>query len=420
MTGATTTLTAGASRPATMSPVRSGHLRCRIGRDIDVLSHLRPQWDRLAKMTCGGIFMTYDWCRTWWEHYGQRREPRVFLFLDNDELVGVIPMFVDVLRLGPLSLRVARIMGCDHTQGLCDIPVHPHRAQAAFNDLLTRLIVDDRCDAVHFGPITDESRRADMVVDACRRRMDLVTLLRDRAVTQNAVVDLPHSHHAYLASLSRNQRFNIRKEWRRLTDDFDISLDFARDSREARNAFEELIRMHRLQWHQRGNLGHFDDWPGAVEFNRELISAFGKSGRTVLLRMRANGRTIASQCAFLLGDTCHCRFAARDSSPEWDGYGLGRVSLIKLFEHLIGLGIRRVDAGVGHYDYKLRLGATEHTVRSIVAVAGRDGARIRARMFFAASDALDRVYYKTWRYRITRHLPLPQRPLWNAWIRSRL
>jgi hypothetical protein len=89
----------------------------------------------------------------------------------------------------------------------------------------------------------------------------------------------------------------------------------------------------------------------------------------------------------------------------------------------IGEGVRRVEAGMGHYDYKLQLGGREHNLRSVLLVANRRGSGIRARYLMSLAGALHAVYYKLWVLRIAPHLSprlWRRRPLWKCWIRTRL
>ena len=188
MTGtASPTIPRPVSRPAPAPPGR-GRLRWRVVPHLQASEQLMRQWDHLAEETGGGIFMSRDWCRTWWDHYGTGRQARVFHFQVDDEHVGVLPMFTDLLKLGPLSLRVAKLMGSESTQGLCAIPVRPEWSREALSNAVEHLILRDRCDAIHLGPISGEVNHAETVREVCRRRGELVLLHRDRLITQNSVV----------------------------------------------------------------------------------------------------------------------------------------------------------------------------------------------------------------------------------------
>ena len=391
-----------------------------IVHSFDALDHLRTEWDELVAQVGSRIYLTYDWCKVWWEHYGRGRDARVFLFREAEHLVGVVPMFIDDVRLGPANLRLGKIMGSDFTQAICDLPVCTPWAEAVIDEIMEQLIANDGCDAIVFGPMLQASGRINAVRAAAKDRKDLVSIYRDRVVTQQTAIVLPGSAGGYLSSLSKNQRFNLRKGWRRLTGDFDVEVAIVTEPGEAAEEFGDFVHMHTQQWQANGMLGHFGDWPGAEAFNRSLVGVMSQAGRLRLLRLRADDRVVARQYSFVFGNTCYCRLAARAVQRDWDPYGLGRLSLMKLFERLIPEGVHRVDVGTGTYEYKLRLGGEEHNVRSILIVAMRSGARRRARVFCALADAIDRFYYRLWYCRLAPRVPFRQRPLWPTWIRSRI
>jgi hypothetical protein len=91
-----------------------------------------------------------------------------------------------------------------------------------------------------------------------------------------------------------------------------------------------------------------------------------------------------------------------------------------LFDAMMRENIRRVEAGMGHYDYKMQFGGEELKVRSFLITAVRPGAALRARLFLRISDLLHFFYYRVWRLRLASRLPLSRRPLSRTWIRCRI
>ncbi len=391
-----------------------------IVRSFDGLDHFRDQWDELAAEVGSRIYLTYDWCKVWWEHYGGARQARIFLFHEAERLVGVVPMFIDDVRLGPARLRLGKIMGSDFTQAICDLPVCTPWAEAVIDEILEQLIAKDGCDAIVFGPMLQGSDRINAVRTAARERTDLVSVYRDRVVTQQITVELPGSTQGYLSSLSKNQRFNLRKGWRRLTDDHDVDVAVVTEPAEVAKEFDDFVQMHTKQWQAKGMLGHFEDWPGAEAFNRSVVEVMSKMNRVRLLRVRADDHVVARQFSLVFGNSCYCRLAARSVHRSWDKYGIGRLSLLKLFERLIEEDVRQVDVGTGQYEYKLRLGGEEHNVRSILVVCNRRSVRHRARIFCTLADVIDRFYYRLWYCRIAPRLSGRHGPLWTKWVRSRV
>ncbi len=394
--------------------------RCEVVGSFESIQHLRGQWDRLAKGVGSCIYCTFDWCKVWWDHYGQKNTAQIFLYFDGEELVGVVPLYIDNVRLGPAKLRIAKIIGSDYTQAVCDLPVNSSWSNQVAIETIERLFSQSLCDAFATGPISASSEALLALKDAVNERSNLVSIARDRCLANQTIISLPDSLDAYIASLSKNQRSNLRKEWRKLDKAFEIQTDVISDPTEASQEFEKFVRMHEKQWRTKGKLGQFGDWPNAMQFNKSLVAALSEIGRLCLLQLKADGRVIARQYSLVFGDTCHCRFAARVAGSSWESFGLGRVSLSKLFERLIDEGIRRVDVGTGRYEYKLRLGGKEQGVRSLLIVANRQEVSKKVRVFCRLADLLHKFYYRLWYCNIAPLLPFKTRSLWKSWIRSRV
>jgi CelD/BcsL family acetyltransferase involved in cellulose biosynthesis len=395
-------------------------ISCECFDSIAAAAHLRPEWDRLVEAHAAPVYHTYDWCRIWWNHYGAHRDARLFLFRRANRLVGIVPMCIDRLRLGPISLRLARLIGSDFTQAVCDPPFPTSDGAAIFGQLVGRLIMHDHCDAVLFTPLSDASPRTAVLRHSCHHPSSLAFLARDRVTAQCASVDLPETADAYRRSLSKKQRYALRKAWDILNSRFVVSVDTVTAGADALTEFDAFVGMHNDQWRQHGKLGHFGDWPRSESFNRALVAAHAVPGRVRFFRLLADDRVIARHYCFVLGNQCYWRLPARAAGPQWTQYGLGRLSVVKLFEQLIAEGVRRVEAGIGQYDYKRRLGARHHNVRSLLLVRHSASARLRARLTTIGAALLDQAYYKLWYLRLAPHAPWHRHGLATVWIRSRL
>lgn len=395
-------------------------LSCECFHSFAAAAHLQPEWDRLVEVLAAPVYHTYDWCRIWWDHYGAHRDARVFIFRRASRLVGIVPMCIDRLRLGPVSLRLARIIGSDFTQAVCDPPFRTCDGTAIFRQLVGRLITHEHCDAILFSPLSDASPRTAFLRTVCQHPSPLVFLARDHVAAQFATLDLPETADAYRRSLSKKQRYALRKAWDLLNSRFAVSIDAVATGADALTEFDAFVRMHNDQWRQHGKLGHFGDWPRSESFNRALVAAHAELGRVRFFRLRADDRVIARQFCFVSGNQCYWRLPARAADPQWTQYGLGRISVVKMLEQLLADGVCRVEAGMGQYDYKRRLGAQQHNVRSLLFVRNSGTARVRARLVATCAAMLDQAYYKLWYLRLAPHAPRRRHGLAPVWIRSRL
>ncbi|MEN6307224.1 MAG: hypothetical protein ABFD91_05655 [Anaerohalosphaeraceae bacterium] len=90
------------------------HLSIEIHHSFENLEPFRSNWDTLIEETSDSIFQSYDWCRIWWKYYGQERKMFIFLFRQEEQLVGILPMFAEKIWLGSIWLNTLKIFNCDN------------------------------------------------------------------------------------------------------------------------------------------------------------------------------------------------------------------------------------------------------------------------------------------------------------------
>jgi CelD/BcsL family acetyltransferase involved in cellulose biosynthesis len=405
--------------PAAEDQTRSS-FRCECHASLDALAPRRRAWNTFVSSLGAPIYHSFEWCAAWWHHYGRDREARIFIAQKNGRLVGLLPMCIERLRLGPVTLRLARLIGSDSTHAVCDPPVDVDHCGPMMAGAIERLMGEDACDAVVFSPLAGDAPRVSALRAFCRQPHEWIRLVHDRIVGLYATIPLPKSIGEYERSLSKKQRYALRRGWADLVRASNAIVETVAEPERALPAFDEFARLHTEQWRAQGRLGHFADWPDALAFNRSLVASLAPEGRVRLTRLVADGELLASEYGLLFGRRGHWRLSARATHPRWNECGLGRLGLAKMLEAMIGEGVRSVEAGPGRYPYKRRLGADEHDLRSLLLVRNEAMARRRSQLAVRLADLLDRTYYRLWYLRVARRAPIARRPLLKAWIRSRL
>ena len=188
--------------------------------------------------------------------------------------------------------------------------------------------------------------------------------------------------------------------------------------------FEEFIQFHNQQWHEVGKGGHFTDWPGSSDFYTDLAETTQHAKSTWFVEQHGQDSTLATQFCLVSGQVCHWRLPARSTDPELERLSLGKVGLIQMIEKLIDAGVTRIEAGIGAYGYKLVYGGESiPTHRLIVSRRGRWPA-LMVRLCLGWARLLHLGYYRLWFGRIMPRLKsfihLNHKPLWVAWIKTRL
>jgi CelD/BcsL family acetyltransferase involved in cellulose biosynthesis len=223
----------------------------------------------------------------------------------------------------------------------------------------------------------------------------------------------------YYASLSKNERKNRRKyELRLLKKEFETQVHVETDAAKMSEEFERFALQHAEQWAAEGKTGHFGAWPRALEYNRALVKAQSAAGRLRFIRIIANGEVIANQYTFALGDRYYWELPSREVDPKWERFSLGPTGIVTMIEQAIKEGIKVIEGGLAHYDYKLRLGATEHNVFTFRILSAKPATRVRFAFFSFVRTCWSYAYHKVWYRRIMPRLPRAfWRPQPDQWLR---
>lgn len=379
-------------------------IRMQVETGFAKLETLRSVWDHAVAEYRGAIYMTYDWLEVWWEFYGQGKELRLYLFWEAEQLIGIVPLYIE--RLGLVRTKVARLIGSNIPPKVFNPAVKEEASFHVFKYLINHLFTVEKCDVLSLGPVSEtwlpeaglkkaSEEVPDLVASAQYLRRDLQTIFR-----------LPASFEEYLAGLSASERKNRLKRIRHLEKEHSLSVDVLCDSVSVAQEFERFQKQHSAQWKTLGKGGHFEAWPRSDEFNHALVRRQAELDRVRFYRMLVDGKPVVSRYAFAFGSTVYSELPAREVGEPWDKLGIGGISLLKFNQQLIEHGVEYVDSGLGGYEHKTQLGGIEVPVGVWRIVSARMPGRIRARLFFVYSTAVRFIAQKLWYRRILPKLPL--------------
>lgn len=392
-------------------------LKLSIRNSFHSLEHLREAWDEAVVALDGSIYMSYDWCKTWWDFYGTNKDLRIFLFFAGDSIIGIVPIYIDQVGFGPLKIRIARLVGSNIPPKIFNPPIHIDWSERIFESVLAQLLEKDSCDVLSFGPISETYKPLGGLEKICGGDIAIGDLQVVLGV--HSIFWLPVSMDQYSESLSKNARKNWRKyDLRTLKKEYHTKVDIVSDAEQVEKEFENFVQQHTQYWNSQGKLGHFKAWPKAMEFNRSLVKAQGKLGRVRFIRILANDQVIASQFSFAFGDSYFWELPAHIVGEEWDRFSLGSTGLVQMIGVAITEGKKRITGGLAHYDYKVRLNATEYVAKTLRVVAKRSGSGIQMTIFGLLRFCLLTCYLKIWYRKICPRLPsLFWKPIWSIWLR---
>ncbi len=366
----------------------------------------RDAWDRLLAATPAATpFSRWTLHRAWWDAYGDTAHeqylcmtagdaasPAVAEAIEGDGLVAIVPLMhrheveptdaatATALRrsgrqVSPVAPDAKAVfMGASYHADYATLLASPADLPAVARAVVQTLA--DRPDPDHGDQLWD-------LVDLRRLRDDDASLpaledaFRDAADTHGwqvsceeedvcPVATLPADGdwEAYLASLDKKSRHEIRRKMRRAESSGPLEFRLVDPTPEAVDAF---IDLHQSRW---GDEGLFPDTPGGERSRRflhrlaELETAEGDGRQLQLGRVDAGGRLIFGTVGFDDGTTCYFYNAGMD--PEARELSPGVTGTAAYIRDRLAAGRRRFDFLRGNEPYKYEWGAVDEPIHRLL------------------------------------------------------
>jgi hypothetical protein len=222
------------------------------------------EWDALLQGAASSVvFLTWQWQRAWWRHFGVPETCRLHLLSVRDEggaLVGVAPLFVDFAPLPPVReyrqgverpvgegepLRLVRFVGGIEVADYLDVIASEERLEEVWSAVLDYLMHKrDEWDVVDLHSLPQFSPSREILPRlALERGLSCQVLAEDVA----PVLELPEDWDTYLMSLRKKDRHELRRKVRKLEGREDVRWRLVppTDHEQMHEAMHTFLKLHR-------------------------------------------------------------------------------------------------------------------------------------------------------------------------------
>lgn len=372
--------------------------RVTLTHDPNVLMGLQAEWESLqAQSYAWCVFSTWEWSRTWWEHFGAGAELWLLLAHDADQtLVGIAPlMLTRASRLPGLTWRQLQFLSSGMNNDHLDFIIREGAEReviAAFLEVLNA--EHKRWDVLRLENVTENSPT-------------LATLRssgqdwKTEAIEPSPFIALPATWDEHFNNLSYLKRKHQRRAMRKVEKDFEgrWSVDTVMRRDEIDDAFATLARLHQSRWEGTDQPGAFGD-AKVRAFYAEIARRFVENGRLRLYRLWLGDDIAASFFGFFYRGR-HFDFASGiDYSLQ--KYDPGHILTECMLKDAIANGVVEYDFLLGDEEYKYRWGAANRYDHTIIWHQS-----LRARLQYALYQSLRWAKAQGRRLRRSRQAPPP-------------
>lgn len=314
--------------------------------DVHV-ERLGTVWDALVEGSARPhIHHTHEWQFQWWRQFGHGRDLRVGVVEESGSTVGILPLFLETRRGGPLGLirwRTGAFLGLNLVDSADIVTNGSSEASAASADLLLNMEGWHELDLRHF--VTGAKTPA--ILSERARALDLDSAL-DR-IDGSPFLPLNGSFDAYLATLGTNWRQDSARQQRRVQKDMgavelDVreqvtsnDLQMLRDVAQRRRDAGDGRRCPLLE-------------PLRMAFIQSLCKPLNERGWWQLALLKVGGKIAAYHLGFQMKSTFFCWSVAHD--PDFSKYSPGKILMRLHIEHCFQAGMQEFDFMAGEEGYK--------------------------------------------------------------------
>ena len=325
-------------------------MKTSIFTDVTIFDTLSTEWDDLLERAISApFFMCYAYQRTWWQYLGNDDLVLITVRNDDDQLVGLVPLYGKVNQAGQRELT---FVGCVAVSDYLDMLVDPNHAEAVYAALLD-CFTDLSWDQLYLCSLPHTSPTHVHFAELAQQRGWSVMVTQQDVCP---VITLADSWDNYLAGVVKKQRHEIRRKIRRLERNAQVErvmIDSEVGLDEAMNIFIDL--------HQKSTPDKEDFWSDQlISFFKAFAHNAAQAGWLKLYFLEVNGVKVAAMFCFDYNNEFLLYNSGYD--PSHAKLSVGNVLTSYTLQDAIELGRTRYDFLRGNEVYKFRFGAEAEVV----------------------------------------------------------
>ncbi len=339
-----------------------------ICRDASGFEQLRGEWnDLLGRCRCNAIFMTWEWQTTWWRCVGEARGALYLLAVRNEgRLVAIIPLYLTEPDQGGLL----QVVGCVEVSDFLDLIIEAGQEDQVYSAFLDWLAGSDAPPwrALSLCNQPEMSLSYTRLPELARSRGWSAEVIQEDvapAIVLPGLCDEPDCSdgwEAYLESLDKKQRHEIRRKMRRMEREApDAHMQIVTGGESLDQDLDRFIALHKLSRPEKDRFMTEE----MEAFFHAIARSLAERGWLDLVFLQIGDQAVASYLCFdyrneiLVYNSGFDAQASPQLSPGW-------VLLAEMIEDAISKRRGRFDFLQGNEDYKYRFGGVDHPVYQTV------------------------------------------------------
>jgi CelD/BcsL family acetyltransferase involved in cellulose biosynthesis len=292
------------------------------------------------------VFSTWEWLSTWWSHFGKARRLIILSVESENEILFIAPLVYSQQHfLGFGKLKKISFAGSPEADYASFIlkEKNPKFLELIFDYLNTYI----DWDYLQLKDVPEYSATLNLIL-----KMQLKRQYKKLDIKQSIscpFISLPDSMNAYLKSLSRGMRKNLKRYSQKLGKKHKVELKNYNEIGSIKEAMNIFFRLHQMRWKFKGELGAFNE-SIIRDFHIDLAERFAEKGWLKLNFLTMNDEPIAARYGFEYGQKVYSYLSGWN--PKYSQYRIGSLTLMYEIQKSIQKRLKEYDLGRGDEAYK--------------------------------------------------------------------
>ncbi len=319
----------------------------------NAFAELEKEWSSLLRRAVvDTLFLTPQWQEIWWRHFGTSLE--LCLLLARNE-AGTLQGIASLYAQEEDGRRVFRFIGGLEVSDYLDLIVARGWEVQVYRAFLEHLLAEVSWDLLDLHCLPAASPTSEALYQVCAECFPGDLTIEPEEATP--YIPLPEGWEAYLATLDKKQRHEIRRKVRRAEAEAEVRWSRLEESAGLEEAVETFIRLHRASHPEKEAFMT----PQMAAFFHDMAHVTWKAGWLNLYTLWLDGRPAASLWCFDYGGDLLLYNSGFD--PTWrPELSAGIILLAYGIRDAIARRKKRFDFLRGGESYKYRFGAVDSAV----------------------------------------------------------
>ena len=328
---------------------------CSVSVRSESFSSVVDSWESLVSAPSTSrahtVFDLPVWQKTWWQHFGESKEPRLLTVRSDD---GALELLAPMMQEGD----VVSFLGGTDLVDYHDFVCPGEMSDTCLEAIVRELSAESNIRTLLFESISEGSATLDKLPDAARAAGWDVAVQKEDVSPR---IELPGDWEEYVSSLRKKDRHELRRKIRRLEAAGEIQHIELSAREDIETAASDFFRLHRMSTPDKQEFMT----PERELFFRDVAAKLADTGVTRLCFLELDGKRVATSLSFVSGGVRYLYNSGYD--PEYRLLAVGLLNHAFTIRRSIEDGHSVFDFMRGNEGYKYHLGGVDRDIFRITA-----------------------------------------------------